>query len=664
MEGVPSALIPALEAAAVVRWFDQPILRAITGLADARDVYNELRRFPFVRTRMEGLALHDAVREIMDENLRVQDSERHRELHERAATCFKKRLEKVTGEEAERLGLERLYHCVRADEKAGIKLFQEMAEELVRYRLVNRLRALLNDANTYPLERENSLLWRSYYAARLAHLEVRLSDAEELYQSIGNNQKAERRLRAYALCSLGIIVSRWRRLGKTGNTKEVIDILEHSLQLVDNDPYVFTSIINLAHVYDYLEDWDKAIAYHDKSVELFKEHGDYYRLIDAYSRKKTYHAQRGEWKEMFQADKLGQLVLPQLAEHSYFHARFLGWSNWVYAFAGRYAEGEKRLRSEIDFMQQIEEMESVADFSRDLALLLAMQERYSEAIHYSEESLRIGKSLEDYKAKSAFAFSHRGMILMRQGKYDESRQFLKESQDILESFRMMQDIPEGLVFLGQLHELTQDWFQAIDAYNRCLDLKNTRRRCFECAALTGLARIKHAQGDFAAIAPLLAEAEQLAQQYEYNDHLASLRLTQGHIAWEGRGEVASPTAQGRETLPLWYYQHALIYALRYNRFLLDEVLSGRPQGSPLRPIIPYCLERGEEGRQMLIALRDWWKTGVNDIGTLRPDTISPIPEGIPLLEAERIAREREPGDGSPQKSVVEQLGTALPSEAV
>jgi len=45
--------------------------------------------------------------------------------------------------------------------------------------------------------------------------------------------------------------------------------------------------------------------------------------------------------------------------------------------------------------------------------------------------------------------------------------------------------------------------------------------------------------------------------------------------------------------------------------------------------------------------------------TPRPDTISPLPEGIALLEAERIAREREPGDGSLQKSVVEQIENAL-----
>ena len=62
---------------------------------------------------------------------------------------------------------------------------------------------------------------------------------------------------------------------------------------------------------------------------------------------------------------------------------------------------------------------------------------------------------------------------------------------------------------------------------------------------------------------------------------------------------------------------------------------GDHKDRPYDRLFRTVVERGEEGRQMLIALRDWWKTGVNDIGTPRPDTISPIPEGIPLLEAER-----------------------------
>jgi len=52
------------------------------------------------------------------------------------------------------------------------------------------------------------------------------------------------------------------------------------------------------------------------------------------------------------------------------------------------------------------------------------------------------------------------------------------------------------------------------------------------------------------------------------------------------------------------------------------------------------------------------QTGVNDIDTPRPDTISPIREGIALQEAERLARDREPGDGALQKSVVEQIECA------
>ena len=144
-EGVPEEMTPVLEAAATVRWFNKDVLRAVTGQADVNQAYDELRRFPFVRSRVEGLALHDAVREIMDDYLRVHDPERHRELHERAGGIFRGADGKATGEEAERLGLERLYHRIRADEEAGIELFQEMAEDLVRYRFVNRLRALLNE---------------------------------------------------------------------------------------------------------------------------------------------------------------------------------------------------------------------------------------------------------------------------------------------------------------------------------------------------------------------------------------------------------------------------------------------------------------------------------------------------------------------------------------
>jgi len=656
MEGTPPEMRPVLEVAATLRWFNKGVLRELLPAEQVEQVYDELRRFPFVRSRIEGLALHDVEREMLDENLKTHDRERHRMLHEQAAGYFEAQLAQVTGDEQERWTLERLYHRTRADEEAGIRLFQEMAEELLRYRLVNRLRALLNDVNTYLLERENSRLWREYFNARLAYLEARLSDTEEVYHAISENDQAEPKLRAYALCSLGLSLSRWQHLGESGEIEKVTSILEQGLSLIPLDIHLIEGITGLEHIYKYQGEWDKAAIYHEKALQFFKERGDEYGLAGVYRTKQGYHAGRGEWKEMFAMHELVAKASSALPKRSYFRAGFLGRSAWAWAFAGRYAEAEQDVREGLTIVQHFDDIRSVYRFSMTLGLLLAKQNRCPEATHYFTDSLQIVQALgEDYQTHLAYNQGWWGVLLTRQGKWDEAEKKLTDSLATREKFQLNLDIPEVLVWLGQLHEAKQEWDKALNWYNRSLEMKWTGRRNFECEALVGICRVKYQLREFAAIPPLLTEAEQLAQQHEYNDHLASLRLTQGHTAWEGH----IPEWSSGFEAALVQYQQALIYALRYNRFLLDEVLWGGDVATPLRPIIPHCLERADEGHQMLVALHDWWQTGVNDIGTPRPDTISPIPEGIPLLEAERIAREREPGDGSPQQTVIEKIEAAL-----
>jgi tetratricopeptide (TPR) repeat protein len=655
MEGVPKELAPALEAAAIVRWFDQPILRTVLQREDVREVYNELRRFPFVRTRAEGLALHDAVRDILDENLRVQDAERHRELHERAAAYFEKRLEKATGEEAERLSLERLYHRIRADEEAGIQLFQEMAEELVRYRLVNRLRALLNDVNTYrqSLEHENSRLWIEYYNATLMYLEWRSADAKKIYQTISENEQAAPKLKGYALCDLGTILKKTQFVTQPGGLEVLIWTIEESNRLLsESDSKRPLNLMSLAGAYRRIGNMDKALEYFKQALVLFEEHNDMYGVASVFSAMLDMFAVQGDWRKMQDARLNGLKSLPPIAKNSIVYGEL--WGSWAvaWAWAGRLTEAEQNARISLEIRRNVGEIEVVGPL-RDLGFSLGMQGKYDESRQSFIEAIENFQHVHNREEDDGSLCFWGAVLLQKDMQLAE--EYLKRSLAIRKDMQNIPGFPENYCWLGQLNELRCDWFQAEDCYHQSLEYRCTGRRYFECAALTGIIRVKHAQGDYAAIPPLLAEAEQLAQQYEYNDHLASLRLTQGHIAWVGN----APAWDNGFDAALRYYQQALIYALRYNRFLLDEVLSGRPQGTPLRPIIPYCLERGEEGRRMLIALRDWWQTGVNNIGTPRPDTISPIPEGIPLLEAERIAREREPGDGSPQTSVVERIQRVL-----
>jgi len=680
MEGVPNELIPALEAAAIVRWFDQPILRAVTGLADVRKVYNELRRFPFVRVRVEGLALHDAVREIMDENLRAHDSERHCELHERAAAYFEKRLEKVTGEEAERLGLELLNHRFQIDEKSGAIILQELFERADRLGQQELKVKLLDEAYQYRFrDPQHSLILR-YLVARSAK---DWKERERLYKSL-LNEGVSIRLRAQVLRSLG------ECLAFQGKSEDARMVLEEALVAAEQAGDTNEAAWARLELSWRIRDLDQSRDLINCAREIFLKVGDDYGLATAelelgynYLGRWQPDEARGAFiRSLSLREKMGLRRSAAMAQERI---------GQTYLIEGYFHQAISYKETAFKVFEEIQDEWSIAWTLDELATCYIPVGRWRFALDALDRAQSIFARWNDHRETACVA--RKGHIYRLQGRLDlamktylhalnhmprhnawtrqeiftgigKVHQELMKFEDAQIAFQ--QAIAEfqmdGMEFeaklvgnanLGSLWLAQGQLDDALKNYAVCLEVAKSRgNRAFECAALTGLVRVKHAQGDYATIAPLLVEAEQLAQRYEYNDHLTSLRLTQAQIF-----ETLARNLEGLTALD--YFKQAMVYALRYNRFLLDEVLSGRPQGTPLQPIIPYCLARGEEGRQMLIALRDWWHTGVNDVGAPRPDTISPIPEGILLLEAERIAREREPGDGSPQKGVVEQIEAAV-----
>jgi tetratricopeptide (TPR) repeat protein len=662
-EGVSAEMTPILEGAAAVRWFNKEILRAVTGQTDVSKAYDELRRFPFVRPRTEGLMLHDAVREIVDEYQRVHDPERHRELHERAAAYFEAHLANRTGEEAERLRLELLYQSVCTDEEKGVHLFQEAAEELTRSRLLNQARVLLNDVNLYPLEHENSRLWRAYYNARLAYHEGRITGVENVYQAIIDNKQSELKLRAYVLCDWGRLWTRHERMSQPGGTEKALGFLERSLKMLPKtDPKLTFVVSGLRELYMFKCEWTNAIELIEQQLHLSIENGDKYGIAYTLSYSKNLYGILGDWRKSYDAMSQGFEVLETLPDSPFLRARLLGFDSWIRVWTGRYSEGEQAAREIINRFEYDVDIHS--GLLRDLGFILGMQAKYQEAFScFAQASERFESLGSEYEWSTGMTKGFCGYILTRHGELEKAEEYLIQSLSTKQRFQDKLGILEIANWLGQLYEAKSkqresgivELATAETFYRQCLDLRWTRRCHFECSALAGLVRIKHAQSNCDAIPSLLAEAERLAMQYEYNDQLSSLRLTQGHVIWDGH---VPEWGKGFEDA-LRYYQHALIYALRFNRLLLDEVLSGRAQGTPLQPIIPYCLGRGDEGQQMLIALHDWWKVGVNHSGMSRLDTISPIPENILLLEAEHIARERETGDGSPQKTLLEQIEIAL-----
>jgi tetratricopeptide (TPR) repeat protein len=662
LEGVPGQMRPVFEAAAVLRSFNADSLGALLDGTDVQGLYDELRRWPFTRARREGLAVHDTMREVMNDALRNRSPEQFRQLNTKAAAYYERQLQGAGGEEWDRRRLEWLYHSIRADEPAGMRQFSEMAEELVRAQWVSRLRSLVNDANTYPLQEEGSRLWRRYYATRLDHLEGRTAEAEAEYRAIAGSDAAEPRLQAYALCDLGTILATLDRLAEPDGEARATETVQRSLGLHPLDAKLATNHVTLMNISNARADWEESVG-HLQSMRAFAESaGDASGLIMADRLLAAVHGLRGDWhgylttRERYKAalDQLGDVPALQM-DVAYF--------TWPLVFMGRYRQAQASSEEALALAIRLEEKELMITILESIALALGMQEDYAGAAERFSEAQNFYENFHAGQAQEAGTperyiramLSFRGLVGLREGRLDEAEADMRRALDIKREIGDRIGTPEMHAWQGQLHELRDAWEQAEAEYGQVLDLHAVSRNYFECLALAGRARVHAARGRDAECVADLVAAERLADRYGYDDVLAGLRLCQAQLAWASR---APQWGEGFDVAARLNRQ-SLVHALRFNRFMLDEVLAGRPQGTVLRPVIPACLERGPEGRRLLESLGDFWRTGTNDLERPSGASVSPLPTGVALVEAERTARSGEPGAGTAQRTVLEQIEAAL-----
>lgn len=665
LEGVPAEMRPAFEAAAVLRYFNVDSLAAVLDGTDTAGLYDELRRWPFTRPRSAELAVHDTMREVITDALRARSPELFRQLNERASAHYARLLATAGSEERERLQLEWLYHSIRADEAAGVKQFQEVAETLVRHQWVGRLRALMNDINTYPLRIENSRLWRRYYAARLDHIEGRVAVAEAEYLAIGNHDEAESRLRAYALCDLGTIYVAFDRLSEADGERRARDVIDQSqVTHPELDPKLVTNQVSLMNLSNTRAAWAESLE-HLRPMRAFAEStSDAYSIVTVNLLESTIHGLLGDWVNYLRARRSCEETLRPLGDVPALQMQ-VAYFTWPLIYMGRYREAHESSERALKLAIRLEEKELMITILESTALALGMQEayiesaqRFAEAWNFYENFHLAGSEQGTRNAERYIRalLSFRGLVALREGRLDVAEADLLHARRIKRQIQDRIGMPELHVWGGVLAELRGAWDDAETAYKDALELRSVNRRYFEAAAWTGLVRLNYARGRYGNSAEAIGAAEEIAERYQYNDLLASLRLFQGHLVWEGR----DGGQRGADAV-FAHYQEALVFALRYNRYLLDEVLQGRAQGTALVPIIPTCLNHGSAGRNTLHRLQEWWRSGTNDLQPQREENVSPLKVGLPLIEAERDARNRERDAGVPQRSVLERISEALGS---
>lgn len=654
--GITPELIPIMEVAALLRYFNRSLIQAILPIGVTEESFTELCRFPFVRSDIVGhrrvYRIHDRVRELLNQALRMDEPVRCRDYHQRAFDYFNEEMLQSDPEEALHLELERLYHLTSINERKGVMAYRVTMEELERHQYVGRIQVVQNDFDTYVLTTRYANLWRTYYQARVAFLHVDIRKAEELLSQIIEDKETDTLLRAYALIDLGEIYARVQNVTIAGSLDKAVRYLEQGLSLLPKTDFkVNAAMGSLSKSLIHRSEWKRAAELLEIRTDFLEQCGDSLGVVELVNRLKDVYGLQGDWHKWRASIARGTRVLENIDVDPYLRVTLQGGESWGYIWSGNWSQAEARLREQIELERNRKVRWALPGHIRELGLVLAYQVRFEEAMGCFNEAKQLNELRPIETQRSGVFGGFLGYAAARQGDLVKAQDELQKSLSLKREQDDRLGIPELLVWLGQVAESQQNWPTAKDYYTECITEFPDLRLYFNTCALNGLGRIAYETNSRHELPELFIRIEKLAQEYEYNDQLALLRLIQGHGAWNGI-EIDG----GKESITAFhYYQQSLVYALRYNRFLLDEILSAGYIYTPLRTICSECLRHGEEGKRMLAALSDWWRSGTNSADISYLDSISPIPDGIALTEAERIARIREPGDGLLQQTVIMQL---------
>ncbi|MBA7524271.1 hypothetical protein ES705_16408 [subsurface metagenome] len=221
-----------IRACSVVRWFNEDILSEVIGIDNTSEIYNELKSLTFIKRHINGLSLHDKIRDYLIENLKYRSPAKYREINLKAANFYKEESKKAQSfEDRQKLTIEWLYHLMQFDKTEGVKLYLNIFAEA-------------------------DILHQRMFVWQLAD-EIKMFSLDSI----------DKDLQIKVLDRLGVVVSH------QGKTNDAINYLEKCWDIYQNmnDKNEFTEagiLRSLGEAYRTNGKYDKAIEFFLKSLKI------------------------------------------------------------------------------------------------------------------------------------------------------------------------------------------------------------------------------------------------------------------------------------------------------------------------------------------------------------------------------------------------------------
>jgi tetratricopeptide (TPR) repeat protein len=422
-----------LEGAAVLRYFNEENLSFVLGDEDTKPIYESLAQLHVTRYRKYGLALHDAVRESLLEQLRWRAPTRYKDLNARAAKFYKMASDTAATEKWKQMIFEAVYHSLNADEEDGVEYIEDI---LWDPRLTwSERQLLLEQARNHRFENETAKYTVAFLQAQIAVDMRDMKAGKRILDAIGDSVRDNVDLRCQVLMLYGWIYDRlthnhraamacykeayqnakgdaevWDKRGARllhsigrayefqGQVKDAINYLHQSVQLGQTTRDIW-SVANGLHIIGNIhllhrQKLNEALDHYNRSLDALRVLNDKRGIAVVYSRIGRVHLVKEELRDAYAYIQKSLSILQDLDPDD---SPRLGWTirdlAWYHLLAGSFEESRtcedkaRRLFEGID-MGQLYLIEMLIDLSRAYyqnGCLDATQQRAVEAERLAAE---------------------------------------------------------------------------------------------------------------------------------------------------------------------------------------------------------------------------------------------------------------------------------------
>lgn len=264
---------------------------------------------------------------------------------------------------------------------------------------------------------------------------------------------------------------------------------------IGNDLLIGVSNLRIGDVYLYKEDYEKAIAYYDKCIPVFESKNDKRYLKDAANDKAIAYYYRGNYEKALESYLLVLRIKEELGNKKELTETLIGIGN-VYTNKTNFIEALKYYEQGLKISEELNNQEDIATCLNNIGNVYRQINDYPKALEYFIKSLTIKEELGN-KSSLATSLMNIGLVYTKLNDDKKALEYYNRALKINQELGAKNGMASILINIGVLYGKQKNYEKAINTIQEGIQIaKEINNKDFIKSGYEELSLIHSQTGDF------------------------------------------------------------------------------------------------------------------------------------------------------------------------